>query len=54
MTPVFADTSHFLALVNPIDPRHVRAVDLAENHLGRVFVTEFVLMEVGNCLPILL
>jgi uncharacterized protein len=50
MKPVFADTSYYLALVNPIDPQHQRAVDLAENLLGRVFVTEFVLAELGNSL----
>jgi predicted nucleic acid-binding protein len=50
MTPALADTSYYLALVNPVDPRHDRAVDLAENHLGRVVVTEFVLGELGNSL----
>ncbi len=50
MTPVFADTSYYLALVNPVDPRHERTVDLADNLLGRVFVTEFVLVELGNSL----
>jgi uncharacterized protein len=50
MKPVFADTSYYLALVNPIDPQHERAVELAESLLGRTFVTEFVLVELGNSL----
>jgi predicted nucleic acid-binding protein len=50
MTPVFADTSYYLALVNPVDPRHERALDLAENLLGRTFVTEYVLVELGSAL----
>lgn len=50
MKPVFADTSYYLALVNSVDPRHHRALDLAESLLGRTFVTEFVLMELANSL----
>jgi len=50
MKPVFADTSYYLALVNQSDPRHERAVDLAENLLGRVLVTEYVLIEFGSAL----
>jgi predicted nucleic acid-binding protein len=50
MNPVFADTSYYLALVNPVDPRHERALDMAENLLGRTFVTEYVLIELGSAL----
>jgi predicted nucleic acid-binding protein len=50
MKPVLADTSYYLALVNRTDPRHQRAVDLAENLLGRVVVTEYVLVELGSAL----
>jgi predicted nucleic acid-binding protein len=50
MKPVFADTSYYLALVNAKDPRHVFAVDLGESLLGRVFVTEYVLVELGSAL----
>jgi len=50
MKPVFADTSYYLALVNGSDPRHHRAVELAENLLCRVFVTEYVLVELGSAL----
>jgi predicted nucleic acid-binding protein len=50
MKPVFADTSYYLALVNPVDPRHERAVGLAESLLGRTFVSEYVLIELGSAL----
>lgn len=50
MKPVFADTSYYLALVNRTDPRHERAFELAEGLLGRVFVTEYVLVELGSAL----
>ena len=50
MKPVFADTSYYLALVNPVDPRHEMSVDLAEGLLGRTFVTEYVLVELGSAL----
>jgi predicted nucleic acid-binding protein len=50
MKPVFADTSYYLALVNRVDPRHDLAVNLAENMLGRTFVTEYVLVELGSAL----
>jgi predicted nucleic acid-binding protein len=50
MKPVFADTSYYLALVNRSDPRHERTVDLAENLLGRVFVTQYILIELGSAL----
>lgn len=50
MKPVFTDTSYYLALVNRTDPRHPRAVDLAENLLSRVVVTEYVLVELGSAL----
>jgi hypothetical protein len=50
MKPVFANTSYYLALVNRSDPRHERAVDLAENLLGRVFVTQYILIELGSAL----
>lgn len=50
MRPVFADTSSYLAFVNPLDPRHERAVDLAESLLSRTFLTEYVLVELGSSL----
>ncbi len=50
MRPVFADTSYYLALVNSTDPFHELAVDWAENFLGRTFVTEYILVELGSAL----
>ena len=50
MKPVFADTSYYLALVNPLDPWHERAVRLGESLLGRTFLTEYVLVELGSAL----
>ncbi len=50
MKPVFADTSYFLALANANDQSHVRADDLSQSLLGRMYVSEYVLMELGNSL----
>lgn len=45
---VFADTFHFLALLNSSDPAHVRAIE-ASCVAGREFVTtEWVLTELGD------
>lgn len=48
MTPLFADTSFYLALVNARDLHHVKARDLALRLRRPVVLTEFVLVEVGN------
>src|SRR5712692_3539438 len=50
MKPVFADTSYYLALVNPSDPRHGLAVERGDKLLGRIVVTEYVLVELGSAL----
>ncbi len=50
MKPVFADTSYYLALVNPNDPRHELAMERGDSVLGRMFVTEHVLVELGSAL----
>src|SRR5947209_17741955 len=50
MKAVFADTSYYLAVVNALDPWHEGAVHLAESLLGRMFVTEYVLLELGSAL----
>ena len=47
---VFADTFHFLALLNSSDDAHVRAIE-ASCVAGREFVTtEFVLLELADAL----
>lgn len=50
MTPVFADTSYFLALVNSNDPGHELASELGNDLLGQMFVTDYVLVELGSAL----
>jgi predicted nucleic acid-binding protein len=48
MTRVFADTSYFLALLNPIDELHHQAVMLAASHSFRLFTSDFVLLEIAD------
>jgi predicted nucleic acid-binding protein len=48
MKPVFADTSYYVALLGPRDPWHARAVEFSEKHLGRIVVTEYVLVETAS------
>ena len=48
MSAVFADTVFFLALINPDDQWHERALTLAGNPPGSLITTEFVLTEVGD------
>src|SRR3972149_2355849 len=50
MKPVFADTSFYIALVNPRDAHHPDALAYMRNHHGRVTTTDYVLIEVGNWL----
>jgi len=48
--PAFADTSYYLAYLNPDDVCHSRAVELSQVLRRRVVVSEFVLLEVANAL----
>jgi len=50
MTPVFADTSFYVALFNSCDAHHEKAVRLAKEMRCAVIVTEFVLLELANAL----
>jgi uncharacterized protein len=50
MSPVFADTSFYVATVNPRDAFHKVAVEFARNYKGRILTTEYVLVELGNLL----
>jgi len=50
MKIVFADTSYYIALVNPHDIIHNKAVDFCRNYRGDILTTEYVLIEVGNFL----
>jgi predicted nucleic acid-binding protein len=46
----FADTFYFLALGNPGDPAHPRALALAAKPSGTLLTTAWVLTEVGDAL----
>jgi uncharacterized protein len=49
MTPVFADTSFWVALINPADQLHAKAGEVRRHLFGSRFVTsELVLVEVLN------
>jgi len=50
MKPTFADTSFYVAAVNPRDALHVAAAEYAEGFRGGTITTEYVLIEVGNWL----
>ena len=50
MTPVFADTAYFLALLNPADQWHSQARALSARPSTLLVTTEFVLTEVGDAL----
>ncbi len=50
MRAIFADTSFYIALVNPRDGLHRAATDFARQFRGSTFTTEYVLIEVGNWL----
>lgn len=50
MTPVFADTSYYLALLNRADAWHSAATRMSQAIRGDIITTDFVLVEVGNAL----
>lgn len=50
MTGVFADTFYFLALVNPKDRCHARAVELALGIQGQLVTTAWVLTEFADAM----
>jgi predicted nucleic acid-binding protein len=50
MTPVFADTYYWLALINPRDHAHQEAVALAQSLTQPLFTTYAVLTEVGDAM----
>ena len=53
MTPVFADTYYWLALINPRDHAHQEALALAQSLTQPLVTTAWALTEVGDamCLP---
>jgi|SRR5205085_6338013 len=49
MTPVFVDTSFWVALINPTDQLHAKAMEVRRQLAGARFITsELVLVEVLN------
>jgi hypothetical protein len=50
MSDLFADSSFYIAAVNPRDGLHGMATAFLENLEGRLITTDFVLLEVGNWL----
>ena len=48
MTPVFADTLFYVALLNRRDAHHAAALNWARQQRPMVVTTEFVLLEVAN------
>ncbi|MDM8004538.1 MAG: PIN domain-containing protein [Phycisphaerae bacterium] len=50
MSPCFADSSYFLAILIPDDANHAAAINLADHMTQAVITTEFVVLEVGNFL----
>jgi predicted nucleic acid-binding protein len=50
MRTIFADTFYYLALLNPRDAAHPRAVDVNKGASGRLVTTAYVLTEVADAL----
>lgn len=50
MSVVFADTSYFVALLNPADADHRRALDYTRGSSRRMITTVWVLTELANFL----
>jgi hypothetical protein len=50
MSAVFADTSYFVALLNPRDDSHARAIELTRARPDLMYTTAWVLTELANVL----
>lgn len=50
MTSVFADTFYFLALLNPRDGAHARAIQFTAAFQGQMVTTTWVLTEFGDAM----
>ncbi len=50
MTTVFADTFYYLALLNPADRSHAKAVEFSRSFKARTLTTAWVITEVGDAL----
>jgi predicted nucleic acid-binding protein len=50
MKAVFADTSFYVAVLNPHDVTHAKALQVGEHVHRPVLLTDFILLELGNAL----
>lgn len=50
MSVVFADTAFYVAFANPKDRWHEMAADIGKRWRGTMVTTEYVVVELGNCL----
>ena len=50
MKSLFADTSYYLAIINADDIDRHRAMEIGSQWRGRVVLTDYILMELGNAL----
>jgi predicted nucleic acid-binding protein len=48
MTPIFADSFYFFALLNPHDSTHAKAVAFTQAYTGRIVTTGWILTELGD------
>ncbi len=48
MKAVFADTSFYLAVLNPRDAAHANAVQVGDRIERPVLLSDFILLELGN------
>ncbi|MCB9769724.1 MAG: type II toxin-antitoxin system VapC family toxin [Candidatus Omnitrophica bacterium] len=48
MSPIFADTSYFIALMNERDELHLSAVERTPNESVKIITSEYVLVELLN------
>ena len=48
MSAVFTDAAYFIALLNPVDDFHARALELARRPPGLLVTTYWILAEVGD------
>ena len=50
MNRVFADTHYFLALLNPRDQDHLKAIAFSNSYQGGLLTSEYVLLELADAL----
>lgn len=48
MIPVFADTSFYIAILNPADELHEKALAAVDRNARTIVTTEYVLVELAN------